>query len=396
MAPELAAGDAVDARTDVFLVGATLHHVLTGQVRHTGRTLTEVLRAAFVCADARYGDDVPEELARLATWATQRDPAARPSSVAVLRRGLADFAAHRAAAALAEEARTRVQALRELLGPDPASPIGDLPGAYRLGAESRFGFTQALAQWPESPGARAGLAACLTTLAELELRQGNTAGARALLVELDGIGAAPPAELLGRIEALEVAREAERSRSLELERLARDLDSSVSRRERLASIGVVGAIAIAVGLVVSFFPGSASPLGLVVFACAILAATVLLAGVFRGRLLGNAFARRVVLLALAGGGGLLANRLAGLALGAPVTATLTHDLILMAVTFLAGGCLLDRAFLFGAGVFLAATPLPLLGVLSATSAFTLSSVLALLGTVFLWWRARGGKVPPRS
>lgn len=50
MPPEMATGRPGDQRSDVYLLGATLHEVLTGMPRHEGGTVAEVLRAASVSA----------------------------------------------------------------------------------------------------------------------------------------------------------------------------------------------------------------------------------------------------------------------------------------------------------------------------------------------------------
>ena len=45
IAPEMVSGNPkdVDARTDVYLLGTTLHHILTGEVRHHGDSIKAVL-----------------------------------------------------------------------------------------------------------------------------------------------------------------------------------------------------------------------------------------------------------------------------------------------------------------------------------------------------------------
>jgi hypothetical protein len=101
----------------VYLLGATLHEVLTGSPPHTGRTLADVLLRAYDDADRDYGD-APPELGALCREALRREAAARPPSARAFRDRLAAFLSHRAAAAILERGRER---LREL-GRTSASP----------------------------------------------------------------------------------------------------------------------------------------------------------------------------------------------------------------------------------------------------------------------------------
>ena len=63
IAPEMLSGNPrdVDARTDVYLLGTTLHHILTGEVRHTGDSIRAVLEAAKVSAPYRYDSKHPKD-----------------------------------------------------------------------------------------------------------------------------------------------------------------------------------------------------------------------------------------------------------------------------------------------------------------------------------------------
>ncbi|MCE9576502.1 MAG: serine/threonine-protein kinase [Deltaproteobacteria bacterium] len=80
MAPEQATGGAVDARADVYALGAMLYHVLTGEVPY-GRatseaTLAQVIAGAPPPITSRE-DRVPRDLAAIVQHAMARDPAAR-------------------------------------------------------------------------------------------------------------------------------------------------------------------------------------------------------------------------------------------------------------------------------------------------------------------------------
>ena len=64
MAPEMAAaqGERIDERTDVYLLGATLHDVLAGRPPHRGESLRAVLEAAFTSKPQDYPAGAPREL----------------------------------------------------------------------------------------------------------------------------------------------------------------------------------------------------------------------------------------------------------------------------------------------------------------------------------------------
>jgi len=60
MAPEQALGKAVDARTDIYSLGATFYHMLTGRTPFQGSTVVEVLRAHVESALSPIQEAAPE------------------------------------------------------------------------------------------------------------------------------------------------------------------------------------------------------------------------------------------------------------------------------------------------------------------------------------------------
>jgi serine/threonine-protein kinase len=70
----------VDGRSDIFALGATLYHLLSGQVPFQGSTHEEVIRGkqhdAFVPL-RQLNPDVPEQLERIISATLARDPRAR-------------------------------------------------------------------------------------------------------------------------------------------------------------------------------------------------------------------------------------------------------------------------------------------------------------------------------
>ena len=65
----------VDERTDVYLLGATLHHILTGEYGTRGNTIAEVLEEARVSKPYAYDYQIPKILADLANQACHPNPA---------------------------------------------------------------------------------------------------------------------------------------------------------------------------------------------------------------------------------------------------------------------------------------------------------------------------------
>jgi serine/threonine protein kinase len=98
MSPEaLLEPSSVDARSDLYAVGALGYFLLTGEPPFAGRTVLEVcahhLRTIPVSPSLRLGAAVPPELEALILACLAKSPDARPDSAAVLERALLELAA---------------------------------------------------------------------------------------------------------------------------------------------------------------------------------------------------------------------------------------------------------------------------------------------------------------
>ncbi|MEZ4432756.1 MAG: serine/threonine-protein kinase [bacterium] len=223
MAPEMAMGQGhrLGVHSDIYCLGALLHRILTGQPRHTGRTLAHVLLAARRSAPFDYAArDVPPELAAICARATAADPADRYPDVCALRRALADSLQHRASTRLVAEAERARAAM------DAAHEQGNLEALDRRFGAARFGLEQALEIWPDNTDARRALDALLLDRAEIALAAGHAPYAGQLLTAATGNDFGPrKATIAARVER-------ERARQQQLGELSRDLDLGRYSRRR--------------------------------------------------------------------------------------------------------------------------------------------------------------------
>jgi serine/threonine-protein kinase len=212
MAPELAAGDgpAQGPHTDVYLLGACLHEVVTRRRRHEGSSVYGVLANAIESAPFAYDATVPGELAAICNCATACDPAERYQSVAELRRAIERFLEHREAHAITEKGTRLLGDLRRAIASLADTPEGAREGRaseiHRLHAELRFAFRHALSIWPGAPEARAGLRDASRVMLEHALAAGDVQLAASVLAECEDPAAA---ERVGALRERIAARERE-------------------------------------------------------------------------------------------------------------------------------------------------------------------------------------------
>ncbi len=383
IAPEMVSGGPVDARTDVYLLGATLHEVLTGELRHGGSTLQQVLFRAFRSEPYSYPESVPQELADLCNRATSRDPDARPESAHAFRQALVDYRHHRTSVALAAGAAERLRELRRALPADPTEPVADAAAAYRVATECRFAYTQALNEWPDNPAARQGLEDCIGAMADLELRQGNASGARALLGEL----ATARADLEARLCELERIQREQGERDERLRRLEHDMDAGVGAHQRARALLLLGLLAFGVS-VFALGKGTAELRtgDTVIFSLVILVSGLSFFAVYRRRLLKNAFNRRAAGLLFLAMSGLTVNRLVCFLTGAEVREVFVHDLLILAMVASAAGIGLARWAWPAAGLYVVALVLALLFPAASPVVFSVSSLAAIAYLAIAWRR----------
>ena len=224
LAPEMAAGKGVDLnpQTDIFLLGATLFHVLTKAPPNCGETLFDVLQFSYSGAKRTYPEDFPAELKSICERAMALNPEDRYSSAEELRLDIQAFLKNRSSYELSKKAKECFQELTEMEGDELHAKF----------AEVRFGYRSALQIHPENRAAREGLRTAISWMIERELSEGNVAVARSLLTQTQE----PMPELSERIEALDAANT---QKQQELTQIAFDYNENIGIRSRRLFIAIM-------------------------------------------------------------------------------------------------------------------------------------------------------------
>ncbi|MFO0647956.1 MAG: serine/threonine-protein kinase [Polyangiales bacterium] len=225
MAPEMLDGDPANASvaTDVYLLGASLHEVLTGRPPHAGATLREVLLAAWTSSPPTFDDAAPRELAALCRASLVRSKEARVPSVEAFREALLAWVSHRTSMALSDAARRDLDALARRDGDALTSEE-----TWEAALACRFSFERALARWGDNPDAREGLRAVIALLVGRAVALRDLAGARSLLAELTDADAG----VVASVDALERDLTLTRERATHARDVQREMDISVWATER--------------------------------------------------------------------------------------------------------------------------------------------------------------------
>ena len=234
MAPEMLGTGMLDARTDVYLLGATLYEVLVGRPPHVGENFKQIL-TSILLSRPTFPEDVPAPLADIARRAMARVPADRFASADELRQKLEWYLRHRGSLALSAEASLRVEEMRAVLAAK-VDPDDVRKRVNHLFAEARFGFRQAIRACDDNEGARTGLREATEIVVAFELEEGTPEAAAAALAELE----TPPPELAMRVADAMRRREQEKVRVATLEKLSAELDPATGRRTRMVAGVLLG------------------------------------------------------------------------------------------------------------------------------------------------------------
>jgi eukaryotic-like serine/threonine-protein kinase len=340
MSPEMVVGGEVDARTDVYLLGAVLHHVLMNRPRHLGNDVRTVLLAAARSEPFDYPPSVPSELATLANESTAVNPARRPESAEIFRRRIADYLHHKTSVALASSASERLAKLRTTIG-GAESAEGDAERAFDvLAAETRFAASQALEAWSDNEVARR------------------------VLAELDDLLAA------------------RRKRVAELERLARDRDPNISSGQRTLAAAALAFVAVALSVSAFVITDAVTPRRLFLQSLLPLGAWLVAFARLRRHLLGTEINRRAVALIGAGVAGIAMSRGLDLLAGTSAPHMLVRDSMLLSVVAAIATALSFRWSAWLVPIMLGAATVAALRPDLAMRAFSLGTGFSMLAAVY--------------
>ncbi len=234
MAPELARGEgeAQSERTDVYLLGACLHELITRAPRHTGTTVRDVLDQAVKSAPFAYESSVPKELAAITNRATASDPDDRFATVEEFRAAIEAFLERRAARAITEKGLVALGRLEAEIALWQASSEAERPAQahaiHRRHAEARFAFEHAVGVGDFGGEAQEGLHSAAKLLLQHAIATEDIGLAERLLAEHDDAAARREVEAVrARVAARAVELEAlrETARRLDWSAIARPLGS---------------------------------------------------------------------------------------------------------------------------------------------------------------------------
>ncbi len=246
MAPEMLGGEKprLGPWTDVYLVGAMLFEVCTGQVPHQGKTLVEIIQSVLKSPPAiPRGAEVPDELAAIIRRAMDPDPEARFENAEQVRLALEGFLRHRGSRQLAERADEAAVAMNAALTEDPDA-------AELAFAEARFGYRAALELWSENDEARVRLRETTEAMVVAALDREDPETAARLAAAAEGLDPA----LRLRVTA---ARDAAAKKRRELAALADDLDEDRGRRTRAFLALILCVVWVAVPLISTHYVSEA-------------------------------------------------------------------------------------------------------------------------------------------
>ncbi len=359
MAPEMVGGALADLtnRTDVYLLGACLYEVLSGNAPHRASSLYKTLSKAFNRPHLAEKDlAVPVELAAILRQATAKDAEARYAEAADLREALTAYLRHRNAITLTEESLALLDAFETAAAEDDGA--ADAPDRHRRLFEQfthcQTRFSLALREWPENPRATAGLQRCLEAMIEFGLRARLAPLVSSLLAQLP----APRPALQERALALQRSMESALEAEAKLKALEHDRDIFISPRAKMLFAVILALSQVVVGVTVGhiFTDGTGrnqlTPTDVLIVGLSFVVVLAIAVAVGWRWLSGNRASRKVMLGAVAIGVAMVLNRVLVWSNDGTIPEMIAQDLMLMGCIAMVVSAVAHWWFIFTAATLL--------------------------------------------
>jgi tRNA A-37 threonylcarbamoyl transferase component Bud32 len=335
--------------TDVYLLGAILYEILVGHPPHRGETLRDTLFAAYEGRPPEIPTSAPSELAAIARRALDAMPLRRFDTVEHFRHAISSYLEHRQSAALSAESRIALAKIVERV--EKSDEDGEDALLHRRFSEVRFGFAQALREWPENVDAQDGLVECTFMMVRHHLDRDDAASAQALLAELRFVGDRYTSELTALRERADSLRKIDER----IRKLSSDMDDRGSRKARgiyvLAVLGLI-IVPVLVGFVLQLYGYYTwAWWHSIVYTVGVAGVLGGLALLMRDALMPNRMGRRYVLAIVFLATTLIGRRLLSHQLGHDEFADVATDYFVFAVGSGVIGVLTDRRFFAPAVAF---------------------------------------------
>ena len=183
-APEMVEGsEPLTHQTDVYLLGATLHHILTGHGPHMGESFVDTVIAAVESPEYEYDKEIDTELAAIANRATSRQPAGRFETATGFREAIEEYVRYFHLHDLLSSAEQSSQALKSAL----EAVEGDFFSFYQHAFAGRFACQQVLEIRPKNEEAHRTNTEILLLLATHEIRLMHLNIARELIKQIHSL-----------------------------------------------------------------------------------------------------------------------------------------------------------------------------------------------------------------
>ena len=225
MAPEMLSGDpnAVDERTDIYLMGATLHEIITGSPRHFSNDFNTTLELVKKSEPHNFSDETPKLLAALVNQSCSLNPQNRPQSIELFRKKLRDFLHNREAIVLSNIAAKELAHLKRIINNGIPLEI------YRHFHRARFGFEHALTIWPNCEQAKRGIYQSLELMINYHITQNNVELALTLMQVIED----PSESTIIRFNKLTKKKAKDDAEKLRLAQIGSKNDPRTSRNWRM-------------------------------------------------------------------------------------------------------------------------------------------------------------------